>query len=153
MKKIKFEYSHLKNYSIVSKPCVAEVRCRRTVKEEYLYTGDGAHRWFVDLYVITDKNLISVEKILQEKRLNYYNSISPYLMTGVIWEDAIYDFIDLPIKKEKVIAVFDYVDEILRCVQINMIPKIKLDMYIPSEAMLKETEDMIELIKTINHEK
>lgn len=153
MKRIQFDLSHLDRFSIVKKPCTAIVKCKTHVKEKNLYTGDGHNRWLVDLYAITEPNLKLLKNIYKKDLKMTYETASQYFLKGAIWENTVYDIADLPIKKENVVAVFDYVNTKLMCTQISLLPKVNLSIYNPAKDLLEGIEELVKMVKEINDEK
>lgn len=148
-----FDLKHLNGFAVITEPCTAIVRCKTTVREEYLYTEDGYNRWILDLYVITQKDLDYLRRSYENKDYIKYKTASQYFLKGALWESSVIDIIDLPIKKENLIAVFDYVDGILMCTQISLIPKTNLDVYSSAKDILKGLSEMTEIIKNIDNER
>ena len=73
-------------------------------------------------------------------------------MTGVIWEDQVHVDSDLPSKGEELIAVFDYVDEVLRCTNITLIPRRQPDLYLHSSEVANEIEEFENIIRKMRDE-
>jgi len=152
MKDILFDLMHLEGFAVVKEPCTAIVKCKTHVKEGNLYTIDGHHRWLLDLYAITEPNLALLKNVYKKDLRMSYSTASQYFLKGALWENTVYDMSDLPIKKENVIAVFDYVGEKLMCTQISLLPKVNLSIYNPAKDLLEGIEELVKMVKEINNE-
>ena len=115
-----------------------------------IYTGDGYPRWILNLKAISSTSL-AVLRTLSDYRYTY-NDIGHLLMTGSLWESQINHVYELPSKGEQMICVFDYVDEILRCANITLIPRRNPVLYKHGAEVAKEIAELEEIIKSLNNE-
>lgn len=117
---------HLRNYKVINKPGTFMVKVANTVKPEYLYEDGSKSRFIVNLRCAT---LDGFEECLQLMGTNEtvpFERVNKCFMSGALWESDIEDITVLPIKGEEVIATFDYVDEILRCTALTLVPRKEL---------------------------
>jgi len=147
---IKFDIRMLDGYAIIEKPCTAIVKV--AAKPGNLYTADGHNRWIVNLRAVTADNLELLKRFDSSFTEYSFNDISHLLMTGAIWEGQITDELSLPTKGENVIATFDYVDDVLRCTNITMIPRIAPKIFRASSVIEEAMNEFSELIKSIKDE-
>jgi hypothetical protein len=151
-KSVKFELEHLDRYCIVDKPCTIIVKNNSKLDFNKLYSENNNPRWILNLKVIAKANInLLIELDRQKKPVTYYD-MGHLLMTGVIWEEQVKGPVDLPSKGEELIAVFDYVDEVLRCTNITLIPRFQPELYLHSSAMLNEINEFEKIIKNMGNE-
>lgn len=149
---LQFEMSHLNRYAVISKPCTIIVKNNSKVAISDMYTTDGHNRWILNLMVITEFNLTLLKALTSSNVKLAYRDIGHLLMTGVIWEDQVHVDSDLPSKGEELIAVFDYVDEVLRCTNITLIPRRQPDLYLHSSEVANEIEEFENIIRKMRDE-
>lgn len=147
-----FNLLHLENYAIIEKPCTLIIRNNSKLDFDNLYAKEENARWLLNLRAITDENLLLLKKISKKKISLTYRDVGHLLMTGALWEDQIESPEDLPAKGENVIVVFDFVDEILRCTSITLIPRKIPKLYKPSLELYKELKAYEEIIKNLEDE-
>jgi len=139
--KLIFTLEHLRDVAIIEKPCTGLVKCKVNVLPEHLYVDGRHNRWIVDLYAVTKQDMKLLKKLaIRGKTL--YTAAASYFLKGVIWENTVVDHNDLPIKKENMLAVFDYIEGKLRCINLNILPKTTLTLYNPAIDLLKSLEEM-----------
>ncbi len=135
MSDAQFHLKLLSNYQLVTKPGTYYVSVGYTVREINLIE-DGPHsRYLVPLRAITGEGLNDIVTALNESEsgLVPFLEIKHAFLTGALWyaEGDEYDESDLPIKGEKVLATFDYVDtdygKRLLCTHIELLPREELD--------------------------
>lgn len=134
MTEAKFHIGLLKNYQLVCKPGTFVVSVAYTVREINLILGDTP-RYLVPLRAMTSESLAELIKMLDQTddKTLLYPDIKHLFLYGALWcnENDLYAEEDLPIKGEKVIATFDYVDtdygKRLLCTHIELLPREELD--------------------------
>lgn len=146
---IAFKKEHLKHYLILEKPCTVKVRVSSNVTKKNIFDKDTANeRYLVPLRVgLKDALIEATEKI--EDGFVTYHDLRDCFVTGAIFSNSINSLEELPVKGEEVIATFNYVDDILRCVSITLIPRIKLEVFDPEG--YKKTKSLFDEI--INNSK
>ena len=149
-KDIVFNLMHLDKFAIIRKPCTIIVQNMSIINYENLYRMDGSNRWILNIKAITEFNLTLIKSLLVKNITLTYADIGHLLMTGALWEDQIEEPEELPAKGENIIAVFDYVDDILRCTNITLIPRKKAELYSPAEEILGQIKEFEQLIKELN---
>ena len=115
----------LKNYQIVNRPGTYYVRVAYTVTEDHLVL-DSHPRYLVPLRAISAANLEKLISIFGDNDEVPFRFVSKYFIKGALWDDDV-DEDDLPIKGEKVLATFDYVDDKLLCTHIELLPRDELN--------------------------
>jgi hypothetical protein len=146
-----FEMHHLDMFAIIDEPCTMRIRNHTTLKWDNIYDGDGHSRWIVNLKAITAENLAAVKLITEKSSLHYYD-VSKYFLSGALWETQVQSSEELPIKGEEVGCVFDYVDGILRCTNLSIIPRKRPKLYIHSVEVQQELTDLEAIISGLKHE-
>jgi len=149
---VKFEMEHLDRYAILEKPCTIVVKNNSKLDYDVLYERDDHPRWILNIKAITRGNLELLKGLTDSNTPLTYYDMGHLLMTGVIWEEQIKGPSDLPSKGEEIIAVFDYVDEILRCTNITLIPRIQPDLYLHASAVVDEIREFENIIKNMRDE-
>jgi hypothetical protein len=118
-----FKKQHLELYQVLDKPGTYQTKVSNTVKPEFLYEDGNKSRYLINLRVATKSNFEECLKILGNREICDFQEVKHCFLTGAIWEKDIHDLTLLPTKGESVIATFDYVDDIIRCVSITLIPR------------------------------
>jgi len=149
-KDIVFDLMHLDRFAIIKKPCTLIIQNNSIVDYTKLYKQDGANRWILNLKAITEFNLSLIKSLVDKKMTLAYKDIGHLLMTGALWEDQINKPEELPAKGENIIAVFDYVDEILRCTSVTLIPRKKADLYLPASELMGQIKEFEQIINELN---
>jgi len=120
---------NLNSYEVVPGPGTHIVKVASTVKEKNLYSEDKYPRYIVNLKCSTQENFKLCLKRMGSKEEIPYMDVKEYFLSGAIWENEITNTLLLPTKGEEVIATFNYVDEVLRCVSITLIPRRVLENF------------------------
>ena len=149
-KNIVFKMRDLDSYAIIDKPCTVLVKNNSRPTMDSIYTGDGYPRWILNLKAISSTSLAVLRKLADYRYT--YNDIGHLLMTGSLWESQINHVYELPSKGEQMICVFDYVDEILRCTNITLIPRRNPVLYKHGAEVAKEIAELEEIIKSLDNE-
>lgn len=110
-------------YEVIPGPGTFLVKVASTVTTKNLYELDKYPRYIVNLRVATKEGFQECLDKMGSREVIDYMEVSPYFMSGAIWIKDIDDTRKLPTKGEEIIATFDYVDEILRCVSLTLIPR------------------------------
>lgn len=123
-----FHKGLLKQYQIITKPGTHIVSVACNITKDNFYDNDAYPRYLIPLRVITPINLQKVLTFLEHMPKVPYGTVSSCFMTGALFinEDD-YMTIELPFKGEQVMATFDYVDDVLRCTQIELLPREELE--------------------------
>jgi hypothetical protein len=140
MNDAQFHIKLLSNYQLVTKPGTYYVSVAYTVREINLIQ-DERPRYLVPLRAITTDGLTEiVEKLKDAKNgLIPFSEIRHVFLNGALWygEGDTYDESDLPIKAEKVLAHFDYVEldsgTKLLCTNIELLPREELEYIDPDQ--------------------
>jgi hypothetical protein len=148
---IYFEMHHLDRFAIIEEPCTMRIRNHTNLKWDNLYEDDGHSRWIVNLKAITAENLATVKLAVEKSSLHYYD-VSKYFLTGALWETQVQTVDELPIKGEEVGCVFDYVDGVLRCTNLSIIPRKRPKIYIHSIEVQQELTDLEAIINGLKDE-
>lgn len=127
-----FKLDLLEKYQLIDGPGTHIVAVSNTVTDKQL-VSDNYPRYLVNLRVITLSNLELLVKFMCDKQSIFFKDVSKYFMTGALFKDDI-NKEDLPVKGEKIVATFDYVNNVLRCTNIELIsrktlPKIDLKYF------------------------
>jgi hypothetical protein len=144
---IVFKLSDLDSYAIIEEPCTVLVKNNSTLTMDSIYRGDDYPRWLLNLKAISADSL-SLLKNLPDYTYTY-SEIGHLLMTGALWESQINNAYELPSKGEQMICVFDYVDDVLRCTNITLIPRRDPKLYIHGAAVAEEIEALELIIKNL----
>lgn len=134
MSDARFNLKLLKNYQLVTKPGTYYVSVGYTVRDINLIQDDNP-RYLVPLRAITSEGLQQILAAIEAEPTGYipFHDIRHCFLSGALWygEGDSYDGSDLPIKGEKVLATFDYVDvneeKRLLCTYIELLPREELD--------------------------
>ena len=124
-----FNKDHLNHYSIVKEPGTYVVKCANTVRPQYLIEDGSKSRYIVNLRAATIENLEECLDILGKRQICSFHDVRDLFLSGTIWENDLDDLKRLPVKGEKVIVTFDYVDDIMRCVSLSLIPREDLNTF------------------------
>lgn len=116
-------------YQVLKDPGTYMVKVANTVKPQYLFEDGSKSRYLVNLRVATEKGFEECIEILSGRSSCEFDEVKHCFITGAIWERDVEDVINLPNKGENVIATFDYVDDILRCTAITLIPRKSLSEF------------------------
>ena len=149
-KELEFKLEHLNRYAIISEPCTVMVRNNTRLQLDDIFTGDGHPRWVLNLKAISSENLAMVRCLIGTGEYLTYSEIGPLLMKGALWEEQIMQDSELPSKGEEVIAVFDYVEEILRCTNITLIPREQPRLFLYASDALDEISEFERIIQEAN---
>jgi hypothetical protein len=147
-----FKLEHLDRYAIVNEPCTLIVKNNSRITMDDLYTGDKSPRWILNLKVISEFNLNLLKDLCKEGTRLTYDNMGHLLMTGALWEDQITRDAELPSKGEEMIAVFGYVNEVLMCTNITLIPRRQPDIYLYSSECMDEINEFEQIIKDMRNE-
>jgi len=147
-----FSMSHMDGYAIIEGPCTVIVRCNSRAGPGNFYTSGGSPRWVINLKAVSEYNFNLLQGIVKEKSVVFYDEVMHLVLKGAIWEDQVDGPLDLPVKGENVIATFDYVEGILRCTAITLIPRKQPKIFSMSAEIFKEMEEFEKIIKDINNE-
>ena len=121
--------SNLRNYEVIPGPCVCIVKVSNSVKPGYLIEDGSKSRYIVNLRCGTTDGFEECLEVLGDREVIEFSSVSHCFMAGVIWENDLDDLTKLPAKGEEVIATFDYIDDILRCTAITLVPRKQLSTF------------------------
>jgi len=144
MREAVFKKKNLSLYNIIDGPGTFMVKVSSRVGQKQLIEDGSKSRYLVNLRVATVEQLESCLNLLSTEDEISFSEVRHCFITGVIWENDVNDLLELPTKGETVIATFDYVDEIIRCVSITLIPRRRLQQFDP-EAYRKSKD----LLKTL----
>lgn len=147
-----FKLEHLDRYAVIRYPCTIMVKNNSRLQMSDIYTGDNNPRWLVNLKVITEFNLSLLKQLDKDGVQLTYWDIKHLLMKGAIWESQIKSPSDLPCKGEEMIAVFDYVNDILMCTSITLIPRKQPNLYIHSTNVMDEINEFEKIINAMRDE-
>lgn len=97
---------------------------------------NGPMRYVVPLRAITGESLEALIKLFEEEHLDEiaYSTVAPLFLKGTLFcnDGEFIDEADLPIRGEKMLATFDYVDvgdsenRRLLCTQLELLPREEL---------------------------
>ena len=119
---------HLRNYDVIPGPGTFVVKVTNTVKPQYIHGEGSKSRYIVNLRAATmDGFELCVDLMGNNEISEMTKEMYRCFMSGVIWENDLDDISKLPMKGEQVIASFDYIEDVLRCTAITLIPRKKLD--------------------------
>lgn len=127
-----FRKESLPLYSIIEEPGTYIVKVANTVLPKYLIEDNSKSRYIVNLRVGTIEGLEETLNILGNKQECAFHNIKHCFISGTLWENTIDDILVLPTKGENVIATFDYVDDIMRCISLTLIPRKTLKNFNPN---------------------
>ena len=141
-----FSKDLLKHYKVIDGPGTYIVQVVNTVKPEYII-DDQYPRYIVNLRASTEEKLIHAVKILGTRARCAWHEVQDCFIPGVIWDKDLPDLELLPTKGESVIATYNMVDGVLRCVSITLIPRKSLRDFNPimhdeAHKLLSEINDL-----------
>ena len=128
-----FHAKLLSHYQFVSKPGTYYVSTAYTVNDNHLFMGDDYPRYIVPLRAITGDGLAEIITALNEAANGevLFSTIRHCFLSGAIFLKDDFDEKTLPIKGEKLLAQFDYVERAegmkLLCTGIELLPREELD--------------------------
>ena len=131
MKEPVFKRKFLEHYQVIQEPGSYIVKVANTVKPEHLYIEDEYPRYIVNLRATTEENLINCVDILGEREECVFEEVNDCFISGTIWENDLPDITFLPNKGESVVATYDLVDDIMRCISLTLIPRKTLQNFDP----------------------
>ncbi len=120
-----FHKELLKHYQVVDKPGSFIVAVAQDITDQNLYTGDDYPRYLIPLRVIRSDDLIVLSKLLSKGRVLFKN-IKHLFLTGAVFDNDNIDVLLLPTKGEKVVATFEYKNNVLLCTHIKLIDRDEL---------------------------
>lgn len=147
MGNVRFDISHIDRYAIITEPCTVVLKATYKVSSQYIM--DGHPRWLIPLRALTNENLEALKELYRIGDV-YYSDIRDLFMVGALWSSQVEDEQDLPMAGEKVIATFDYVEDILRCTGINLIPRKEPEVFLASEYISEMFDEFKNLIDEID---
>ena len=127
-----FHVRLLSNYQLVTKPGTYYVSTAYTVTEANLILDDFP-RYIVPLRALTGDGLSELVELLGSQPSIPFTDIRHVFLSGALWytENDLYEEKDLPVKGEKVLATFDFVEregaKRLLCTHIELLPREELD--------------------------
>lgn len=121
--------SHLNTYNVIPGPGTFKVKVLSTVKPEYIYDEGSKARYIVNLRAATVEGFEKCLEIMDIDEWVPFVEVRGCFMSGVIWDNDLSDYESLPIKGEEVIVTFDYVEDVLRCTSLTLIPRKKLTTF------------------------
>lgn len=116
-------------YSVIPGPGTFKIKVSSTVKPEYIYKEGSKARYIVNLRAATIEGFEKCLEIMDVDEYVPFIEVRGCFMTGAIWENDLDDLERLPIKGEEVIATFDYVEDVLRCTALTLIPRKRLSTF------------------------
>jgi hypothetical protein len=128
-----FHAKLLSHYQYVSKPGTYYVSTAYTVNDNHLFMGDEHPRYIVPLRAITGDGLAFIIQALKEEASGEvpFSIIRHCFLSGAIFLKDDFDEKTLPVKGEKLLATFDYVEREegnrLLCTSIELLPREELD--------------------------
>ncbi len=122
-----FHIDLLKRYQLLTRPGTHVVQVGYTVTDKN-YIVDDHPRYLVPLRVVTGEGLGQILDILDKgaKKVPFIK-VRDCFLTGALWDNDEIDEDLLPIKGEKVLATFDYVEDKLLCTHLELLPREELD--------------------------
>lgn len=150
---VPFKLEHLDRYAVISEPCTLIVKNNSRVTMQDIYTGDINPRWILNLKVITEFNLALLKTLCKEGAELTYRDMRHLLITGALWEEQVSVESDLPSKGEELIAVFGWVNNVLLCTNITLIPRRQPDIYLHASEVMDEINEFEKIIKEMRDEK
>ncbi len=124
-----FKKSNLKLYEVISEPGTYIVKSAGKVKT--LIEDGSKSRYLCNLRVATIDMLENCLEIMGHMDQIPFDEVGHCFITGAIWENDVENKMTLPTKGENLIATFDYVDDVMRCVSITLIPRKRLQTFDP----------------------
>lgn len=133
MNEIMFHLKLLSHYQLVTKPGTYYVSTGYSVNDKHLFLGDDYPRYIVPLRAITGEGLNYIITALNEATdgLVPFTTLRHCFLSGAIFLKDDFDEETLPVKGEKLLATFDYVEreegKKLFCTSIELLPREELD--------------------------
>ncbi len=152
-KQVTFRMEHLDRYAVIKEPCTIVVKNNSRLKMSDIYLEDNNPRWILSLKVITEFNLLLLKQLCKEGNQLTYSEMGHLLMRGAIWEEQVSSESDLPCKGEEMIAVFGYVNSILMCTSITLIPRRQPNLYLHASEVMDEINEFEKIINNMRDEK
>lgn len=133
MSEATFQLKHLINYQLVTKPGTYYVSVAYTVRDVNLIQ-DEHPRYLVPFRALTGEGLAELIEILNQSISGVvpFSEVKHLFLSGALWsgENGNYTDEELPIKGEKVLATFDYVEtdygKRLLCTHLELLPREEL---------------------------
>ena len=128
-----FHLKLLSHYQLVTKPGTYYVSTAYSVNDKHLFMGDDYPRYIVPLRAITGDGLNGIITALDEAAngLVTFSTIRQHFLSGAIFLKDDFDEETLPVKGEKLLATFDYIEREegmkLLCTNIELLPREELD--------------------------
>ena len=128
-----FHLKLLSHYQLVTKPGTYYVSTAYTVTDNNLFMGDEFPRYIVPLRAITGDGLTVIVAALDQVAGGEvpFSNLRHCFLSGAIFLKDDFDEKDLPVKGEKLLATFDYVErdegKKLLCTSIELLPREELD--------------------------
>lgn len=128
-----FHSKLLSHYQLVTKPGTYYVSTAYSVNDNHLFMGDDYPRYIVPLRAITGDGLNSIITALSKVANDSvpFFEIRHLFLSGAIFLREDFDEKTLPMKGEKLLATFDYVEreegKRLLCTGIELLPREELD--------------------------
>jgi len=122
-----FHLELLKNYQVIDRPGTFMVSVAYDITQDSLYTKDDYARYLIPLRVIRARDLPTLILFVKDHGNIPYRLVRDYFLTGAIFENDGIDPDTLPIKGERVVATFDYINDILQCTHIKLIDRDELE--------------------------
>lgn len=126
---MKFLKTYLKHYYIIDGPCTALVKVSSNVGKRNLI-DDSSPRYLIPLRVGKKEDLIKATELIDSGCCTF-KEVRHCFVTGAVFKNTLNSIDELPVKGESVIATFDYVNDILMCTSITLLPRIKLKAFDP----------------------
>jgi hypothetical protein len=132
MSEATFHLKLLCNYQLVTKPGTYYVTTAFTVTNANLI-ADEHPRYIVPFRALTALQLQELLEIVKPETRVPFSELHGLFLSGALWagENDLLDEKDLPIKGEKVLATFEYVERPegtkLLCTHVELLPREELD--------------------------
>jgi len=124
-----FKKEYLNHYQVIEEPGTYIVKVGNTVKPEYFIEDGSKSRFIVNLRAASLENLKRCIDIMGERTKCDFDEIKDCFTSGVLWHEDINDMSKLPTKGESIIATYDYVDDVFRCISLTLIPRKSLQTF------------------------
>ena len=127
-----FHTKLLSNYQLVTKPGTYYVSTAYTVTDGNLIL-DEFPRYIVPFRALTSEGLLELMNIVGDNTSIPFSDVRHLFLSGALWynENDLYEEKDLPIKGEKVLATFDFVEidgkKRLLCTHLELLLREELD--------------------------
>jgi hypothetical protein len=132
MSEATFNLKLLSNYHLVANPGTYYVSTAYTITGDNLFIDEHS-RYIVPLRALTSEGLselISNEELMSGKNIPF-KDVRHLFLSGAVWDTDTFDVSDLPIKGERLLATFDFVDTVrgrrLLCTHIELLPREELE--------------------------